>query len=354
MIFHKLKINDIRRETADCVSVSFEAPEALHETFRFEPGQHLTLRAQLDGEELRRTYSICAGALDGDLRIAVKKVPQGRFSTFVNEQLKVGDVLDVLPPAGRFTAAINPENARTYVAFAAGSGITPILSILKTVLQTEPNSRFSLIYGNKNRGSIIFKSQIEALKNKYMGRLSVFHILSREAADAELFSGRIDRAKCARLFEKLIDVRRTDLFLLCGPEAMLHEVREALADAGVPVDKIRFELFGTAQKPKIERPEATVDTPTSRITLRQDGAAFHFDMPYEGESILDAALRHGADLPFACKGGVCCTCRAKVTQGETAMDVNYSLQPDELARGFVLTCQSHPRSAEVTVDFDQK
>lgn len=355
--FHTLSVKDIRRETEDCVSIAFEVPTHLQQDFQFIQGQYLTLLAKIDGADIRRSYSICSSPLDNELRVAVKQVYKGIFSTYANQQLKVGDKLEVMPPEGRFFTPINPENKKNYVGFAAGSGITPILSILKTVLQSEPNSTFTLFYGNKNRGSIIFKESLEALKNKYMGRLSLYQVLSQEQDNAPIFNGRLSAEKCAVFSPKLIDLSKVDECFLCGPEEMIFDIQGFLEKNGLDKKHIHFELFtSNAQKAQAEYAQThkADEDKQSKVSIIVDGTTFDLNMPYLGKSVLDAALNVGADLPFACKGGVCCTCRAKVIEGEVEMAVNYSLEPAEVAAGFVLTCQAYPKSERLVIDFDVK
>ena len=355
--FEQLTVREVSRETNDCVSIAFEVPENLKASFQFIQGQYITLKTKIGGEEVRRSYSICSSPLDGELRVAVKKVPRGVFSTYANELLKAGDQLDVMPPMGKFFTPLAPTQKKNYVGFAAGSGITPLLSIIKTTLQIEKESIFTLVYGNRNRHSIIFRETLEALKNKYMDRFRLIHILSRETTDAPLNSGRIDADKCLVLCDKTIDLKQTDEFFLCGPEEMIFSVKNVLEQQGVALQKIHFELFTTAgqQNKKIHLQEEEMDKgPKSKITVKLDGISFDFELSQKGDAILDAALKHGADLPYACKGGVCCTCRAKLVEGEVDMEVNYGLEPDEIEQGFILTCQSHPKSEKVIVDFDVK
>lgn len=354
MSFHPLKIADIRRETADCISVALEIPVDLQEQFQFKAGQYLNFRTFLDGQELRRSYSICCSPLETECRIAIKKVAGGLFSTFANEVLQIGDTLEVMPPTGRFGQQIEGQDGQLYVAFAAGSGITPILSLLKTVLATQSHSRFVLLYGNQNRQSILFKSELEALKNRYMGRLSVYHILSRETGDVSWLNGRIDAEKCKVLAQKILPVQQVSQYFICGPEAMIHTVKESLRKLGVEPKKIHFELFGVSKSSPQTVAIKTDQGPLSKVKIQIDGNTLEIPVAYDGESILDVALRNGADLPYACKGGVCCSCRAKVLNGEVEMQVNYALEPDELAAGYVLTCQSQPRSEQVFIDFDAK
>ena len=354
--FHPLTIKEIRRETPECVSISFEIPEHLKEQYRFEPGQNITLKLNLGEEEIRRSYSICSSPKENELRVAVKQISGGRFSGHANKQLKVGDVINVLPPTGKFNTKLNSTNAKNYLAFAAGSGITPVISIIKTIFDTEPNSYFTLVYGNRSRSTIIFKEQLEAIKNKNMDRFILHHILSREQTDAAVHHGRIDREKCEVLSKYLINIQDMDHIFLCGPEEMIFSTREWLLEKNIPKEKIHFELFTVpGEKLKIKQHHATSHPDeSSKIIIKIDGITLTFNLPYEGTSILDGALRQGADLPFACKGGVCATCRAKLTLGEVEMDTNYALEEDELAAGFILTCQSHPRTPEAHIDFDAK
>lgn len=353
--FYPLIVKDIRKETADCVSVAFEVPAAQAALFQYQAGQYITLRTNINGAEIRRSYSICSSPLDGELRVAIKKVANGIFSTYANEQLKKGDIMEVMAPNGRFFTALDAHQQKHYVAFAAGSGITPIVAIIKTTLQTEPNSTFTLVYGNKNRHSIIFKEALEGLKNKYMQRFSLLHILSREKADTPLNSGRIDALKCASLFNKTISIQ-ADEYFICGPEAMIHSVKDYLEAKGVDRKKVHVELFTAAKKVAAKQAATTTTNAVamSTITVKLDGSSFDFDLAFDGNNILDAAMQQGADLPYACKGGVCCTCKAKLIAGEVEMDVNWGLEPEEVEQGFILTCQSHPKTAKVVVDFDAR
>lgn len=348
----------MERETEDSVSIEFEIPEELKETFRFTQGQNLTLKKVLHGQELRRNYSICTSPFDNRLKVAVKKVAGGAFSVWANENLKADDVLEVLPPTGKFNTPLHPEQKKAYVAFAAGSGITPILSIIKTTLLTEPQSTFTLVYGNRSKATILFKEELESLKDKFIDRFRVYHILSREKTDAPINHGRIDTEKLALLFDKVIDLKHCDEFFLCGPEEMIFCIRGYLAGRGVAEDKIHFELFtvpGQKRETTNVKSETVEETgPKAQVTIKVDGIHFDFDLAYESETILDAALKQGADLPYACKGGVCTTCKAKLVEGKVAMDVNWGLEPDEVEKGFVLTCQSHPQTERVFLDFDTK
>lgn len=354
--FETLHIKDIKKETGDCVSISFNVPEKIQTDFNFIQGQYLTLKKMINGVEIRRSYSICSSPLDNELRVAIKKVPTGIFSTYANEILQKGDDIEVMPPNGKFYYPLNVSNKNNYIAFAAGSGITPIFSIIKTTLETESNSNFTLIYGNKNRHSIIFKESLDALKNQFMGRLSIVYILSREKMDAPILFGRIDGNKCEALCKKLIQPNNAAAIFLCGPEEMVFSVKAELEKMHVDPKKIHFELFTTGKKKKVIVHETSSNSSEvkSKITIKQDGLSFDFDLGFEGDSILEAALKNGADLPFACKGGVCCTCKAKLIEGEVEMDVNYGLEQEEIEHGFVLTCQSHPTTEKVVIDFDVK
>ena len=353
--FYPLKIKTLTPETEECTSILFDCPPDWEEAFRFRQGQHLTLRAVIDGEELRRNYSLCSSPAEQSLRVAVKQIEGGKFSSFVNRQLKPGDTLDVMPPTGTFYTELDPAQAKSYVAFAAGSGITPILSILKSVLETEPESRFSLFYLNRNSRSIIFREELEGLKNLYMQRLQVYHFLTREVQDMPLYNGRFSRKKLDLLLGRLIDIAHTDEFFLCGPEEMIFEIRDTLLEKGAPAGSIHFELFTTAttQENRTTRQTAKTEAIGScEVLIKDGGKQFAFTFEPGPESLLDAALKRGADLPFACKGGVCCTCKAKLLEGKVEMDVNYALEPEEVAAGFVLACQSHPLTDRVVLDFD--
>ncbi len=354
--FHKLKIREVRRETPDCVSISFEVPSEIWADYEFLPGQHLTLRTELNGAEIRRSYSICAAPVEQDLRVAVKHVPGGQFSAYANEQLRLGDELDVMTPLGTFALHTDPSAHHQYVAFAAGSGITPVFSMIKSVLRNEPGSQFTLFYGNKNAESVIFREEIEGLKNEHMTRLAVHYVLSQEDPGVELFHGRIDAEKCRKFCKHLIDVAAVDGFYLCGPAPMIEEVRSTLLDLGVEEHKLHSELFNTIGATTLEsRRDWAMEggVATSIITLTLDGKTFSYQHNRPSETILDAGARVAPELPYACKGGVCCTCKAKVLEGEVEMDVCYGLEKDEIAAGYVLTCQSHPKTEKVVLSFDE-
>lgn len=355
--FHNLRVQDITRETSDCVSVAFEVPDNLADDYQFVPGQYLTLEADIDGEKVRRSYSLCSSPEDGELRVAIKKVEGGQFSTYANEKLSVGSEMRVMTPDGNFLVNINPEKKKNYVAFAAGSGITPVFSIIKSVLEMEPESTFTLFYGNKTTQSIIFRDKIDGLKNKYMKRLEVHHVLSREDQGSDYLKGRIDEQKCINFSERFFDKNQVDAYFLCGPEAMINKVSETLKSQGVAKDKIHYELFTSpaqsiAGKTTVKAEQNKSEKLKSAITVILDGDETHFDLESDGDVILDAALDAGADVPYACKGAVCCTCRAKVLEGSVEMNMNYALEDDEVEDGYVLTCQSHPTSEKVVVSYD--
>ena len=354
--FHTLKVKGVKKETEDCVSVAFAIPDELLKEFSFAPGQNITIKKIIDGEEIRRSYSICTAPFEKELKVAVKKVEGGKFSFFANTQLKAGDELEVLPPTGSFTIKPEAANRNQYVAFAAGSGITPVIAIIKTILQTEPHSEFTLLFGNRSRSSIIFFEELEALKNKFLQRFNFINILSREKTDTPINSGRINVEKLVEL-TKLIKYECVDEFFICGPEEMIFCVKDFLEQRGINKKKIHFELFTTPGQKKAtsNKPQATSNAgPKSKITVKLDGRSFDFELGFNNDSILDAALKQGADLPFACKGGVCCTCKARLLEGEVEMDVNWGLEPEEVQQGYILTCQSHPVTEKVVVDFDIK
>lgn len=354
--FHRLTVKEVKKETPECVSVLFDVPETLQNDFQFSQGQSLTLRTTINGEEIRRNYSICSSPLENKLKVAIKKVEGGLFSSFANEQLKKGDVLDVMPPVGKFNTPLHPENKKNYLAFAAGSGITPVISLIKTTLATEKYSRFTLVFGNRNRNSIIFFEELEALKNQYMERFSLVHILSRERMDTDLNFGRISPEKLEEL-DRLEDFTGTDEFFICGPAEMIFTVKAFLEKKGIAGSKIHLELFNSTKSPRstVDSPQTNTSGAVSNINVKVDGRSFEVTIPFNSDqTILDAALQQGADLPYACKGGMCCTCKAKLLEGEVSMDVHWGLEEEEVAKGYILTCQSHPKTEKVVVDFDAK
>ncbi len=356
--FHSLKVKNVQKETADCVSISFDIPHELASTFLFKEGQNITIKKMINGEETRRSYSICNAPHEHELKIAVKKVPGGLFSQFANDVLLAGEILEVLPPTGKFNAHLTGKDAGNYLAIAAGSGITPVIAIIKHTLQTQPESNFTLVYGNQSRSSIIFFEELEALKNKYMQRFNLINVLSREKTDATINYGRITTEKLTAL-QLLVNYNDMDDIYICGPEAMIFSASSFFESLGINKNAIHFELFTVPGQATTQIKTETIITnndsgPVSSISLKLDGRTFDFPLAYKGQSILDTGLLHGADLPYACKGGVCCSCRAKLIEGKVDMDVNYALEPEEVEQGFILTCQAHPRTEKVVVDFDVK
>jgi ring-1,2-phenylacetyl-CoA epoxidase subunit PaaE len=355
--FHSLEVTDVRRDTRDAVVVTLRPRDEDRATFDFTQGQYLTFRRRFDEDELRRSYSICAGLDDGCLRVGIKRVEGGAFSTWANEHLRVGEALEAMPPMGNFHTPLDPDAARHYLGFAGGSGITPVLSIIKTVLAREPKSVFTLVYANRQISSIMFREELEDLKNRYLGRLSVLHILETEAQEIDLFTGRVDQAKCAQLFRAWIDIAAVDTTFICGPEPMMLAIAAALREHGVAESRIKFELFASGQPGRARRlPESTAastSNSTTAATVTLDGATRSFQMPKAGISLLDAALENSLDAPYACKAGVCSTCRARVLEGEVEMAVNHALEDYEVRQGYVLTCQCFPLSDKVVVSYDQ-
>jgi ring-1,2-phenylacetyl-CoA epoxidase subunit PaaE len=359
--FHALEVADVTHLVEDAVAITFTVPPELREAYAFRAGQHLTVRRIVDGEDIRRSYSICSTpdelATRGHLRIGVKAVAGGSFSRFVASQLRVGHAIEVMPPLGHFTTAFEPTRTRQYAAIAAGSGITPVLSLIATGLAVEPRSRFTVIFGNRYARSVMFAEELADLKDRYPTRLHLVHVLSREPQDAELLSGRVDADRFGRLIgaDGLLDADDIDEWFLCGPYGMVIDVRAVLADRGVPDEAVHTELFHVADAatppPTPTTPDAGPTAGEAEVTVLLDGRASTFTMPRDGR-VLDAALKVRSELPFACKGGVCSTCRAKVTSGNVQMARNYALEPDEIAAGYVLTCQSSPTTDTVTVDYD--
>ena len=352
--FYPLTVKAIDKVTEDCAVISFDVAEDLREAFSFKQGQYLTLKANINGEEVRRSYSLCSSPLDEEWKVGIKQISGGKFSTFANETLQTGDMLEVMPPNGRFFTEIEIDKAKKYVAFAAGSGITPIFSIIKTHLLAEPLSQFTLFYINQQVSSIILKEEIEALKNLFLDRFKVFHFLTQEHRSTPLFNGRLDLEKLDIIGERMLAFDEIDDFFICGPEEMIFMLRDYLLNRQVDAKKIHFELFNSGQqktgnKTSTSNPSEQINC---EVTIMEGGKEFSVSLVDPNISILDAALSKGADLPFACKGGVCCTCRAKVLEGEVEMQVNYALEEDEVAEGYILTCQAMPKSEKVVVDFD--
>ncbi len=360
--FHALTVASVTRDTRDAVLVTFDVPPDLAAAYHYQPGQHLTLRTLIDGEDVRRSYSICASVQDQRLRVGIKKVAGGVFSTWANEQLQPGMQLDVMPPTGSFHVPLTPEHRRHYLGVAAGSGITPLFSIIKSTLETEPGSRFTLVYGNRASSTVMLRDELADLKDRFLERLSVVHVMSREKQDLDLFNGRIDRAKCEALCRQWIPIADIDIAFICGPETMMHEVSSALQALGLHKGQIRAELFaaggsshgaGRARRTAAGSDGVAADAGQCDVTLVIDGRHQTFTMARNQSSVLDAGLAQGIDIRYACKGGICATCRCKIIDGKVDMDANDALEDYEIARGFVLSCQAFPASDTLVLDFDQ-
>jgi ring-1,2-phenylacetyl-CoA epoxidase subunit PaaE len=353
--FHILRIAEVIEETADAKSIRFELPEELRQEFSFKPGQHLTLKADIQGEDIRRTYSLCVAPQDGELKVTVKRIGGGVFSNWANDNLKPGNELEVMAPHGSFTWNFDPAASNHYAGFAGGSGITPILSLLKTALITEPESRFTLFYGNRDSSSVIFLEELAQLKNRFMNRFQVHHFLAEEAEDIDLFNGLLDRTKCDLILGSLVEPQEITAFFICGPGPMMDAAEEALQSVGVAHDKILVERF-TAGRPsaalaaQMQALQSQAQGLTMLVTL--DGRKRRVLFDAEAGNILDSARLAGLPAPYACKAGVCATCRARVVSGDVEMAARYGLSDDEVAAGYVLTCQSVPRGEGVEVDYD--
>lgn len=354
--FHEVTVASVRQETRDAIVVTFDVPAELTDQFHYIQGQHLTLRTQINGEEIRRSYSICSAVQDQTLRIAIKRVPGGVFSNWANDLLKPGCRVELLPPSGHFNVPLAPEQRKHYVAFAAGSGITPVFSIVKTTLMAEPRSQVTLVYGNRSSSSVIFKEELADLKDIYRERLNLVFIMSREQQDIDLFNDRINRTKCDALLEKWIDPESIDTAFICGPLGMMEDVSGSLQAHGVDTAHIKMELFATSlqQVPRSLPVHHMQGHNECQVTVIQDGRTRQFTMEKNTTSILDAGLAQGIELPYSCKGGVCSTCRTKVVKGEVDMDANFALEDYEIARGFRLLCQSYPVTDQLVIDFDQE
>ncbi|MCA0871111.1 2Fe-2S iron-sulfur cluster binding domain-containing protein [Seohaeicola saemankumensis] len=354
--FHDLTVTDVQNTIRDAVVVTLKPENGAAAEFDFTQGQYLTFRRDFDGEELRRSYSICAGKDDGVLQVGIKRVEGGAFSTWANEALKPGDTLQAMPPMGSFFTELTPGADHHYLGFAGGSGITPVLSILKTTLAREPKSRFTLVYANKGVNTIMFREELEDLKNTHMGRLNIIHILESDAQEIDLFTGLVTQEKCAELFKGWIDITSVDTAFICGPEPMMLGIAAALRTHGLDDSQIKFELFASAQPGRLKRKAVSADAASSanmtRAAITLDGATQTITMGKD-VSILDAALENAMDAPYACKAGVCSTCRCKVIEGEVEMVANHALEDYEVEKGYVLSCQSYPLTDTVTVDYDQ-
>ena len=354
--FHDLEVTDIHKTIRDAVVVTLKPVNGSTEEFDFTQGQYLTFRRDFEGEELRRSYSICAGKDDGVLQVGIKRVGGGVFSTWANSDLKVGDTVQAMPPMGSFHTAIDPAAEKQYLGFSGGSGITPVLSILKTTLAREPHSRFTLVYANKGVNTIMFREELEDLKNLYMGRLNVIHTLEADAQEIELFTGLVTQEKCAELFEYWIDIKNVDTAFICGPEPMMLGIASALREHGLNDGQIKFELFTSAQPGRAKRKVSGTGTASqvnqTKALITMDGATQTITMPKD-QSILDAALENAMDAPYACKAGVCSTCRCRVLEGDVEMVANHALEDYEVEKGYVLSCQAFPLTDNVVVDYDQ-
>jgi ring-1,2-phenylacetyl-CoA epoxidase subunit PaaE len=358
-IFHPLRVRAVHPDTSEAVIVSFDVPEELRPVFGFTQGQYLTLRREIDGQDLRRSYSICAGVDDGELRVGVRKVAGGVFSNWINEELKPGDTISVMAPQGRFFVPIEPDAQRHHVGIAGGSGITPILSIMKTVLAREPGSRFTLVYGNRKLRSTMFKEELEDLKDRYMARLVVHHVFSDEHSESDINMGVMDRRKIGEFLQVLVPAEGIAHAYICGPFQMNDEAEAALLAAGVPQDRIHIERFGIAQQAAgsvgaVVHEARAGDADRARITIIRDGLQREIAFSREQPSILDAASAAGLEVPFSCTSGVCGTCRAKLVEGQVRMERNFALDKKEVAAGFVLTCQAHPTTERVVLSFDER
>ena len=354
--FHELKVTEIHRTIRDAVVLTLAPEDGAAEAFDFTQGQYLTFRRTFDGEELRRSYSICSGKQEGKLQVGIKRVDGGAFSTFANEELKVGDTLEAMPPMGGFFTRLDGASQKQYLAFAGGSGITPVLSIIKTTLMAEPKATFTLVYANKGVSTIMFREELEDLKNQYLGRLSVIHVLEQDAQEIDLFTGMVTEEKCAQLFRSWIDIESIDTAFICGPEPMMLGIAKALREHGLEDGQIKFELFASAQPGRLERKvvskEAGKTANQAEIAVTLDGSTQTITVSKD-ITILDAARENSMDAPFACKAGVCSTCRCRVIEGEVEMVANHALEDYEVEKGYVLSCQSFPVTDRVVVDYDQ-
>ena len=347
-MFNTLKVKEIKKETNDTVSIAFEIPNTLKADFSYLSGQYVTIKSIVDGEDVRRAYSLCSAPFEDDFRIGVKKVDAGKMSTFLNEKLKTGEELDVMQPVGNFL--INSD-AGNNVAFAAGSGITPILSMIKSSLKV--GGRFTLFYGNKTASETIFKTELDNLKINFPEQFTLHYIYSREKASNIIYEGRIDKEKALNLLKEDLGLLKSEGFYMCGPEEMIFNVSDALKELDVSENKIHFELFTAPTTKNVESSSVVSDfSGESQVTVIMDGDEFEFPLNSSGDFILDVAIENGADAPFSCKGAVCCTCKAQVIEGKATMDMNYSLSDEEVEEGFILTCQARPASEKLVVDYD--
>tara|TARA_R110002110_G_C13470525_1_gene721013 strand:+ start:131952 stop:133043 length:1092 start_codon:yes stop_codon:yes gene_type:complete len=358
--FHSLTVAGIEPETESAIKVSFAVPAELSDTFHYRQGQYLTLQSAVDGQPVRRSYSICSSVNDPFMQVAIKRVEGGLFSNFANESLKAGDTLEVMPPQGSFFTPLDASQARNYLFIAAGSGITPVVSNVKSILEEEPGSKVTLLYGNQRSNTIMFRETLSFLKNRYMTRFHWVNILSKEDQGADVLNGRLNNRKGGELNRQLIDLASYDEYFICGPESMISEVSRGLRSVGVEEENIHYELFASSAEDAravVEKHHARVKEyggKTSEVTVRVDGRSSTFELTADGENVLDAGMNQGLDLPYSCKGGVCSTCKARLVEGMVDMDITHGLEPGEIEQGFILTCQAHPISDKVVVDFDQK
>ena len=350
--YHPLTVAKVEPLTEDAVAITFEVPEPLVDSYRFTPGQHIAIRADIDGHDVRRTYSICADAATDQLRIGIKRIEGGTFSGYATTRLRVGDQLDVAPPYGEFTIDPDATNTTHYGAIAAGSGITPIISMITSVLNGEPHSRFTLLFGNRSSTSIMFLEELEGLKDLYPSRLHLVHVLSREAQIIPALSGRLDEDRLTTLFEMVVDVDSVDSWYLCGPYEMVEAGRAVLAGRGVPEEAIHDELFFAEPTPPAPPPAPTADTGMTQLTFTLDGRTSSVTVDPAGPSILAYALEARRDTPYSCRGGMCTTCKAQVIEGEAVMDLNFALAAEDMAKGHILTCQAHPTSPNLVITYD--
>ena len=352
--FHSLTVSDKRNENADSVRIALQVPDDIQSEFNFLPGQHLPIQIEIDGKPVRRTYSICSAPGDGPLELGIRIQPGGLFSGYVAGSLQAGDVLQVMPPFGQFHASIDPANKKTYLAFASGSGITPIMSIVKATLAQEPGSRFLLFYGNRRQNTTMFIDDLYALKNSFPERLQLYFLFTREEQEYPIFSGRLDAEKTGELYRIFCNGLNPDEAFICGPDTMIESVRTALGELGMDDELIHVERYGAPGKKSVAKPmDAPADAHHCSVTVIMDGHKKSFQMPAEGSGIVDAAAEEGIELPFSCKAGVCATCRTHLRDGEVRMDTNYGLEPWEVEQGYVLACQSHPVTDKVTLDYDK-
>jgi len=349
--FHPLTVADIRSLTDDAVAITFEVPDGLAETYRFLPGQHVTVRAGIDGEDIRRSYSICSPA-GGPLRIGVRRIEGGTFSTFATERLRPGDVLEVAPPVGEFVLEPDPARSRHVGAIVAGSGITPVLSILESLLREEPRSRFTLVFGNRDARSVMFLEELEGLKDRYPDRFHLVNVLSREPSVVPLLSGRIDGPKLEALLDTVVDAGTIEAWYLCGPMEMVQTARRTLLERGWEESSVHDELFFAGPPPVRAEPELD-DTEGVPVTFTLDGRTTTVRVRPDGAPILDAVLRVRPDAPWSCRGGMCTTCKAQVRSGDARLDRNFALTEEELAQGYILTCQAHPTTDELEITYDR-